>query len=417
VVLGVAVRVGYVLVVLDPIPPGLDSIWYQLQGKSIRTGTGFVVPFTLFEPEQVPTARFPPLYPAYQAVWQSVFGEGPTSVRLAGLVPATATIALVGLIGRRLTGPRVGLLAAGVVALDPTLVAVDGSTMSENVTVPLVLATVVVAHRLLADGVRVHRVALLGVLCGAAALGRQDLLVLLLLLGLPAVAWDPTPGSLRRVGSATLVVAVAATVVLPWTWRNERAVGAFTVSTVSPSSALAGSNCEETYAGVGLGSWNVLCVVAVTPSSETGEVEVADAQRSAARRFARSHVGRLPVVLAARQARVWGFWDPRDLARRDGYESRRYGWQLLSRPVDAAMAVVGTVGLVLLVRRRLPDRRVLVVLAPLLVVAVSATISYGNPRFNAIAHPMLALGIAVVGEHLLRRWRWRPIRESGEVGG
>ena len=144
---------------------------------------------------------------------------------------------------------------------------------------------------------------------------------------------------------------------------------------------------------------------------------MADAQRSAARRFARSHVGRLPVVLAARQARVWGFWDPRDLARRDGYESRRYGWQLLSRPVDAAMAVVGTVGLVLLVRRRLPDRRVLVVLAPLLVVAVSATISYGNPRFNAIAHPMLALGIAVVGEHLLRRWRWRPIRESGEVGG
>ena len=61
--------------------------------------------------------------------------------------------------------------------------------------------------------------------------------------------------------------------------------------------------------------------------------------------------------------------------------------------------------------------RLLLAAVVVLGVAVSATISYGNPRFNAIAHPMLALGIAVVGEHLLRRWRWRPIRESGEVGG
>lgn len=69
------------------------------------------------------------------------------------------------------------------------------------------------------------------------------------------------------------------------------------------------------------------------------------------------------------------------------------------------MTVVGTTGLVLLARRRRPDKRILVVFAPLLVVAASATLSYGNPRFNAIAHPMLALGIAVVAEHLLSRWR------------
>lgn len=299
-----AVRVGYVLMVLEPVPPGLDAIWYQLQGGSIRNGTGFVVPRSLFQPEQVPTAGFPPVYPAYQAVWQSIFGDGPASVRLAGVVPATASIALAGVLGRRLAGPRAGLFTAGVVALDPTLVAVDGSTMSENVTVPLVLATVVVGHRLLADGVRAHRVALLGILCGVAVLARQDLLLLIVLVGVPAVAWDRSVGRPRRMAAVTMVVAVAATVVLPWAWRNEREVGAFTVSTISPSSVLAGSNCDETYAGPGLGSWSFSCVEAATPPGELREVEVADAQQSEALGYVRDHAGRLPVLLAARQVRV-----------------------------------------------------------------------------------------------------------------
>jgi len=246
--LGVAVRVAYVLVVLDPVPPGLDAIWYQLQGGSIRNGTGYVVPTSLFRPEQVPTAAFPPAYPVYQAVWQSIFGDGPTSVRLAGMVPATATIALVGLLSRRLVGPGAGLLAAGVVALDPSLVAMDGSAMSENLAVPVVLAIVVVAHRLLVDGVRPHRFVLVGVLSGVAVLTRQDLFLLLVLVCLPAVAWDGA-GWLRRVGAVAMVVAVTATVVVPWAWRNEREVGVFAVSTLSPSSALAGSNCDDTYAG------------------------------------------------------------------------------------------------------------------------------------------------------------------------
>lgn len=403
--LGVAVRVAYVLVVLDPVPPGLDAIWYQLQGGSIRNGTGYVVPTSLFRPEQVPTAAFPPAYPVYQAVWQSIFGDGPTSVRLAGIVPATATIALVGLLGRRLVGRRAGLLAAGVVALDPSLVAVDGSAMSENLAVPVVLAIVVVAHRLLVDGVRPHRFVLVGVLSGVAVLTRQDLFLLLVLVGVPAVAWDREPGWRRRVGAVAAIVAVTATVVVPWAWRNEREVGVFAVSTLSPSSALAGSNCDDTYAGTGVGSWSFPCVVAAVPPGEPGEVEVADAQQSAGLSYVRAHVGRLPAVLAARQARVWGFWDPRDLARRDTDESRRYGWQLLSRPVDAAMTVIGVTGLVLLARRRRPDRRALVVFAPLVVVAVSATIGYGNPRFNAVAHPMLALGIAVMVDMFLRRLR------------
>ncbi len=427
VALGLVLRVAYVLVVLDPVEPGLDAIWYQLQGGSIRQGTGFVVPTSLFEPVQVPTAGFPPVYPAYQALWQWVFGAGPTSVRLAGIVPGAATIALTGWLGRRVAGARAGLLAAAVVAVDPTLLAVDGATMSENVTVPLVLAVVAVTHRLLHEGVRAGWVVALGVLCGVGALARQDLLLLVALVAGALVWWDGGAGRARRLGTAAVVVGLSAAVVLPWAVRNERAVGAFTVSTLSPSSVLAGANCDETYAGPGLGSWSYPCVARAIPGGTPREVEVADAQQRAAVDHVRDHLGRLPVVLAARQARVWAFWDPRDLARRDADESRRYGWQLASRPLDAALAVAGLAGLVRLVTtiRRHPAARTgrsgrsgrsgrwrvppdLVLLVPILLVAVTASVSYGNPRFNAIAHPVLAVGLAVLVERLIAGRRPSP---------
>lgn len=407
---GVVLRIAYVLLVLDGVDPGLDADWYVLQGGSIRAGTGYVVPTSLFQAEQVPTAGFPPVYPAYQAIWQTIAGDGPTSVRLAGVVPAAVTIALAGLAGRAVAGRRVGLLAAAIVAVDPTLIAVDGSSMSENVTMPLVLAVVWVAAGLRADGPRPWRVALLGVLCGVAALARQDLL-LLTLVGVGAVGiGHGHVGRTRRLAAAAAVVALAATVVVPWAWRNERAVGAFTVSTLSPSSVLAGANCDTTYGGADLGSWSYPCVAAAIPPGEPTEVEVADAQQAAARAYVGDHLHQVPLVVAARQARVWAFWDPRDLARRDAEESRRYGWQVVSRPLDAVLAVTGTIGLVVLIRRR-GHPGALLLLAPIVVVAASTTISHGNPRFNAIAHPVLAIGLAalVIG--------WSSSRRPGDGGG
>ena len=139
----VAVRVGYVVWVLGPVQSGLDAIWYQLQGGSILAGTGFVVPTSLFEGNLTSTAAFPPAYPAYQAVWQWAVGPGAMSVRVAGVVPGVITVVLVALLGRALADARVGLLAAAAVALSPTLIAADSSTMSENLTVPLVLAALV----------------------------------------------------------------------------------------------------------------------------------------------------------------------------------------------------------------------------------------------------------------------------------
>ena len=406
VVLGVAARVAYVLLVLEDVPPGLDAIWYALQGGSIRDGTGYVHPPTLFEPNQVATAGFPPAYPAYQALWQWLLDGGPTSVRLAGIVPGAATIALTGVLGRRVAGPAAGLLAAGLVALDPSLIAADGSTMSENLSVLLVVAVLGVASSLLvAETPRWPLVVGLGVLSGVAVLTRPDLL---LLAGFVSLALLLRAGPVAHRFRSVAVLGLTVAVVLPWAFRNDEAVGELTVATLSPSSALAGSYCDDTYEGPALGSWSFGCVAAAIPAGSPTEVEVASAQRTAAREYAQDHLSRLPLVLAAREARVWSFWDPRDLARRDAEESRRYGWQLVARPIDAALAVVGTAGLVRLVRRRRDERWVLLLLAPLAVVVAGAALTHGNPRFAAIAHPVLVVGAA----SLLAGQRWLDQRKS-----
>jgi hypothetical protein len=430
VALGLAVRSLYVLVVLADVEPGLDAIWYQLQGGSIRNGTGYVVPRSLFTGDLLPTAAFPPAYPGYQALWQWLVGDGPTAVRLAGLVPAAATIVLTAVLGRRLAGPRVGLAAALAVALHPGLIAGDGSTMSENLTVPLVVGAQLLALTIV-DRTREHTreqarpqtgrrrtsrvlaqsgMALLGlgVVLGTAVLTRQDLALFAVVL----VGWTAACTAGRDWRTAVAVGAVAAlglaTIVTPWMLRNLRAVDVAAVSTLSPTSALAGANCPLTYQRADLGSWRYDCVVDARPgamseedllANRVGEAELMDAYQAAARAHVRANLDRLPAVLAARQARAWGWWDPRDLAERDADESRHHGWQLVANPVSAVLAVAGVVGLVALHRRR-RDLRHLVLAAAVAAVAISVTVGYGNPRFALTAQPTLVLAALLAAQQL-----------------
>lgn len=406
-VVGVAVgiRVGYVLLVLDGVEPGLDALWYLLQGSLIEGGTGYVVPTSIFEGAPVPTASFPPAYPAWQALWQAVVGGGVTSARLAGVVPGAATVVVAGLLGRRLLGARLGLVAAALVAVDPAMVAVDGSTMSENLAVPLTAASVLVALRIADEGLQARRLLALGLLGGVATLTRQDLVLLAALLACVAVAVAPMAASGRAVRRAEALAAVAVVVVAvvgPWAWRNHERLGTWAVSTTSPSSALAGSNCDSTYRGRDLGSWDHDCVVAAVPGGDPTEVEVAAAQREAGIDHIRSELDRLPVVLAARQARVWALWDPADLAERDADESRHRDVQVVARTLEGPVLLAGVAGLLLVVRRR--RRGWLLTVAPFVAVAASAAATYGNPRFNSIAHPLAAVGVAaLVGRATARR--------------
>jgi 4-amino-4-deoxy-L-arabinose transferase-like glycosyltransferase len=397
VALGAAVRAAYDVVVMRSVTRGFDAIAYTLLAGALRDGDGYISPASVFSGEGEPTAGFAPGYAAYQAAWGAVFGDGLPSERLSGILPAMVTIAVTASLAGRLLGPRAAWAAAAIVALDPMLIAVDGSGMAENVSVMLVVVALRLGVRMIDHGPGPAEVAGLGVVCGAAVLTRPDLLLLLPLILLLVVRFAPSPGPVRRLLLAGVVVLVAAAVVGPWAWRNQRELGTFTVATLSPTSSLAGANCDKAYAGPALGSWDFDCVVDRRLEDGT-EAEQAARYRSESSAYARDHLGRLPLVVAARELRVWGFWVRHDVVYREAVESRHPRWQNLVWPVRLIMVPVGGVGLVLLMRRR--DRRTLMLAVPFVIVVASAAVSYGNPRFSAIAHPALAIGLASLAD----RW-------------
>jgi hypothetical protein len=102
IVLGVVLRIVYVLVVVRHVPLGTDSVWYILQAGTLRAGEFYIDPAEYFrEGHRIATAAWPPGFPAYLAAFQSIAGEGVRSGQLAGVIPGAATIALTGSWGAR----------------------------------------------------------------------------------------------------------------------------------------------------------------------------------------------------------------------------------------------------------------------------------------------------------------------------
>ncbi len=402
--LGAAARAVYVLVVARDLELGADATWYLLVGGAIREGHGFVDPETLFTTgETVATANFPPLYPAVLALLQTLFGTSETVAQLSGAVLGAITVVVAAALGRRLFGDRVGLAAAMLVAASPMLIAADGSLMSEALYVPLVTTAVLAALVAGWEGNWWAWVGL-GVSIGLAALTRSEALMLLVFLVLPILWWSPTVLRARLTGVVGAGL-VALLVMTPWLVRNNSAVGEPTISNVSPATALAGSNCDLTWSGDSLGSWEYECT---RPQDRTrlGEAEWSSGLRSEAVDYIRDNARRLPLVLAARELRVWGLWDPVDLVERDAQETRSEWFQWTVRATAVLTLAAGAAGL-WMARGR--GRKVVVLLGPVVMVATTALLSHGNPRFRTVAEPELLVAAAflVVALWDRRRSGWR----------
>ncbi len=390
---------GYVLAVSHDVPLGNDATWYFLQSGSIADGAGYIDPELRFATgAEVATAGFPPLYPTWLAVVRSVGFDSVLALQLVGSLTGSLTIVLTGLLGRRLAGSTVGLVAAGAAALSPALVAGDGSLMTETVYVPIVVAVLLLADRARVDQSWGWWVAL-GVACGAAALTRQEALLVALVVAVPAAALVRSRSWRWRIARMAIVGAATVAVVGPWVFRNGQQVGEATISTASPATSLAGSNCPSTYAGPSIGSWDFACTRSEIRSTMSEAAWTSEIRRDAIS-YARDNAGRLVVVVPAREARVWGLWDPRDLVARDAAETRSERFQYLVWATGLATFVGGLTGIVVLARAH---RRIAVLVGAVALVAVTSVLSYGNPRFRTVAEPAMLIGMAALAVALARR--------------
>jgi 4-amino-4-deoxy-L-arabinose transferase-like glycosyltransferase len=363
----VVLRLLYVLVLARHVSMAGDAQFFQAEANLVANGKGYIEPSVKAAYGiSVPTAAHPPLYPTVLAAL-SLFGlDDALAHRALGAFLGGATIVLVGLIGRRVGGDRVGLAAAAIAALYPLLVAADGAPMSESLYGLLIAASLLLALRL-RDEQTVPRAAALGAVVGLAALTRSEALLLLLLLGIPLTrrALKPT---LALLGAAVLVLA-------PWTIRNFSAFDRFTPISHNDSTVLAGANCAKTYYGYYLGGWHFECISHRTTLKEGRQ---AATWRQEGIDYATANAGRWPTVVAVRVLRTWDFWHPR--RQIETAEGRARWAETAGIAVYYLLLPFAILGGVLLWRR---DRgAAAILLAPALLVTISSAIGYGNPRFR-----------------------------------
>jgi 4-amino-4-deoxy-L-arabinose transferase-like glycosyltransferase len=155
----------------------------------------------------------------------SIAGHSFSAVRLLGASLGGLSAGLTAILAVTVTGRRsVALLAGGLVAVLPSMVAIAGTTLSENLFVPLALSITLLVLRL---DRRSHWSlwVSLGLMCGLAALTRTVGVLLVL-----AVMWPLFRGGGRGIDLlkpgvgllAGLVVAMA-----PWAIRDAVVLGRF----------------------------------------------------------------------------------------------------------------------------------------------------------------------------------------------
>ena len=196
------------------------------------------------------------------------------------------------------------------------------------------------------------------------------------------------------------VVMVA--VITPWTVRNWEVFHQFVPLATDSGSAIAGANCASVYYGPAIGEWKIACVKAY-PGNEAASTARA---RSDGVHYALHHLVRLPVVVAARELRVWGLYQP----FQQHSEGRSPGAERLGLAMYYLLLVLGIYAIPRLRTLRQPAW---VLLTPFVLVGITAGLIFGAVRFREPAELSLVILAALGGERFWTRQLHRHPPSAG----
>ena len=434
-------RLVYAVGVHGNDQPGGDGFYFHNQALALSRGDGFVNPIAwVYADTNVQAAHHPPLYSLYLAV-ASVLGlESPVAHRVVSCLAGAATVAMIGLLARRLAGgpgpgDRAGLLAAALAAGYPLLWVNEGFVLSEPLYGLTIVLVLFAAYRVY-DEPRWQRAAALGGAIALAALTRAEASNLLLLLALPLSILLPALAWRRR---ALLLVSVGvayAVVVGPWIVHNLVRFDRPVFLSYGAAGVLPQANCDQTYDGPLLGYWSGACafpspddipetrqrhpdmeVVARQGIEFLGDGDESDAADIGLHRgldYIESRPGRALVVAAARVGRIWGVYRPGQSIDLDTVvEGRGRAVSTLGLVLYYELLALGIAGLVVLRRRAVP---ILPFVSLALLVTFTAAVAIGITRYR---YPV-DVGLVVLGGIALDAgWRWlrRPATPARAAGG
>ncbi len=422
---GVGMRLGYsVSVMSDNL--GIDAPYYHQTAANLAAGKGYVAPF-IGSAKLVPTATHPPFFPMVLAAFDRLGLNSVGTQRIALAVVVSSGVVLMGLLGRVVAGPPVGIAAAAIAAVNPLWLQPTGSLMSESILLVIIPVLLLLAVRCI-DRPSPIRCATLGLVIALATLTRSETAGFTVLLGVPLVLFAEASWRKRGILGFALLAGFGLLVV-PWLVRNDIQLGGLTLSDnggvtlVSTYSPLSFDPASSVYGGFdggeALGA-TVLTLESAPPHHAKAwtELTLNNTLADDAKQFAVEHLSDLPGVVLAREGLTWGLYRPGEALastqaaagsqrnRTLDYLGQVFYWIMLP------FVIVGIAGLM---SRSL--RRFTIIAMPLVLVAFNAALVYGSVRLRAAAEPSLAV-LAAVGVLAVATWlRDRPPRRGSEIAG
>jgi 4-amino-4-deoxy-L-arabinose transferase-like glycosyltransferase len=367
----------------------------------------------------------PPGYPLFLHLLLEILGLDLHTAMLVQAAISGLLVLIVYGIGRRIATPRVALIAAGIVAFDPSLIAQAPFVLTEALFTVIVLFAVLLIVGLRAPA-RLPGIAVAGLLLGGAALIRPVAVVLGVVLGVALLLREGPPRA-RLVPAAVLVLS-SLVVVGPWAAHNGERAGITNISSISAHQLLE-------YRAAGIGAF-----ATETSTFRTRLLSGLDAEREAeVERLGRIVDERLPeghtradtyrvrqevaleiiraeplaAVQVVAEGALWNLIRPALAGRaqwalfgldRDDTGQPRLAWALAGAEALYLLALYASVlvgAWVLLRGRRFDVVALLALPAGYLLAAASGLESYS--RFRGPFLPFLALLGAIGVQHLLAR--------------
>jgi 4-amino-4-deoxy-L-arabinose transferase-like glycosyltransferase len=423
---GLGVRLFYIHVHEYSVGEGAtivgDPFWYHGGANLLAEGRGFLDPVRLaYEGRSTQSAVHPPGYTVALSAASVVGFKSVFAHQIWSAIMGTATIGVVGVVGRGLAGRRAGLLAAAIAALYPNFWFHDALLMSETLVLLTVAVTLLVAYWFW-QAPSLRRAVVLGLACGVTALTRSETVMLVVLLVVPLAAFQYALSWRRRISLIAVACVATAATIAPWAIYNATRFQQPVLLSI-PDHTLISGNCPGVYKGDLVGFWTIGCLQDANdcPADRRGIAcflylkpgEDPSTQGLTFRRAAfenmRENLGRLPYVVFAREGRTWGFFRPAQQLRFDGFSSRELELSRLGLGMYYALAAGFVAGLVILRRRRVPIFPLLALVVSV-VLAVSFTI--GETRYRAAAEVPLVLGAAVALDAAIARFVHRGKRRA-----
>ncbi len=374
-----------------------DQYSYWFYGNQIAEGGGYL---NYLNGE--PTAYYPIGYPAILGGLFWLANHVPfvdlNLMLVAGIfhvIVSTATVALTFVVGRRLLGPRVGLVAAGLMAVFPNMVFQVVTLQLETTFVFVTLAAlaIMVDHDWSSGPPSRNRLLAFGAVLAVSALIRPFSTPLLLGLFLAVLALGV--GWRRALGAVAIPVVVLVAAFAPWTIRNAVRLDAFVPSSTNMGDTVCIDRNLDADGGF---RWSVHDGCA---DPELPEAERNPASTRKAIEFVIEHPDR-ELLQIGRRARLMFAEDHDGILAGESMGSGPIfagdNREILQTGADWYFFVIvgaAVLGLPALLRRSpRPERRLVIV--PFVALLVIPLLLWGNPRFHLPLAPFFALSAAAL---------------------